>query len=52
MTTCKTCRGTGEVICGECYGSGKSGIKDRPCNYCHGKKTQTCSDCNGSGKAK
>jgi len=51
MATCKTCGGSGEVQCVQCYGSGKHGSDPKkPCAYCKGSGKQKCYNCYGSGR--
>ena len=51
MGRCRDCKGSGEVPCFHCYGSGKGYGPDKKCNYCKGRKTDTCLKCNGTGES-
>jgi hypothetical protein len=51
MANCPECRGSKEIACIQCYGSGKHGSDpNKSCVYCHGKKKIRCPECGGTGK--
>lgn len=49
VTTCTTCKGTGNssFTCKPCKGTGKNGKFQ--CTHCKGSGWQRCSTCKGSG---
>lgn len=47
---CPVCKTTGEVVCGNCLGSGKSVVvKDGKCSRCNGLGKEVCPECKGKG---
>lgn len=48
MAQCDTCKGSGEVTCPECHGSGTAIGPDGKPGTCI--KKVTCTDCGGTGK--
>lgn len=51
---CKECKGTGEIECPNCYGTGIDATSDsesaRPqCHDCHGEGDIQCTECDGKG---
>ena len=47
--TCKVCKGSGEMICPRCGGSGRFD-NGETCYYCHGSGKTECTACDGTGK--
>lgn len=45
---CKTCNGTGYVVCPRCGGDKK--IQGDTCYYCQGSGIVPCGACHGTGK--